>query len=103
MVYPSHYPNGYNGFANPAAKPYEVIKLSMDSAVKDFCAASSSPFKLRPWLPGLTNLGARYDAAMVRQEKQAVYDAGLNSWLMWSPSNRYTIGALDKGKAKSII
>jgi len=41
-------------------------------------------------------LGADYDAAMIRKEKQAVYDAGLNSWLMWSPSNRYTVEAFDK-------
>ena len=95
MVYPSHYPKDYNGFVNPAAKPYEVIKLSMDSAVKRLLAASSSPFKLRPWLQDF-DLGADYDAAMIRKEKQAVYDAGLNSWLMWSPSNRYTIDALDK-------
>ena len=95
MVYPSHYPKDYNGFANPAAKPYEVIKLSMDSAVKRLLAASSSPFKLRPWLQDF-DLGANYDAVMIRKEKQAVYDAGLNSWLMWSPSNRYTVEALDK-------
>ena len=95
MVYPSHYPKSYNGFANPAAKPYEVIKLSMDSAVKRLLAASSSPFKLRPWLQDF-DLGADYDAVMIRKEKQAVYDAGLNSWLMWSPSNKYTVEALDK-------
>ena len=95
MVYPSHYPNGYNGFVNPATKPYEVIKLSMDSAVKRLLTASSSPFKLRPWLQDF-DLGANYDAAMIRKEKQAVYDAGLNSWLLWSPSNKYTTGALDK-------
>jgi len=95
MVYPSHYPKDYNGFVNPAAKPYEVIKISMDSAVKRLLAASSSPFKLRPWLQDF-DLGADYDAAMIRKEKQAVYDAGLNSWLMWSPSNRYTVEAFDK-------
>ena len=95
MVYPSHYPDGYKDFANPAVKPYEVIKLSMDSAVKRLLAASSSPFKLRPWLQDF-DLGANYDAAMIRKEKQAVYDAGLNSWLLWSPSNKYTIEALDK-------
>ena len=95
MVYPSHYPKDYNGFVNPAAKPYEVIKISMDSAVKRLLAASSSPFKLRPWLQDF-DLGANYDAAMIRKEKQAVYDAGLNSWLMWSPSNRYTVEAFDK-------
>ena len=38
MVYPSHYPKDYNNFANPAAKPHEVIKLSMDSAVRRLLA-----------------------------------------------------------------
>ena len=68
MVYPSHYPDGYNNFANPATKPYEVIKISMDSAVKRLLAASSSPFKLRPWLQDF-DLGANYDAVMIRKEK----------------------------------
>jgi len=95
MVYPSHYPKNYNGFANPAIKPYEVIKIAMDTAVKRLITASSSPFKLRPWLQDF-DLGAVYDAVMIRKEKQAVYDAGLNSWLMWSPSNKYTVDAFDK-------
>lgn len=95
MVYPSHYPKGFNGFSNPAAKPYEVIKMSMDVAAKRLAAASSTPSKLRPWLQDF-NLGAVYDAGMIRKQKQAVYDAGLGSWLMWSPSNKYTVGAFDK-------
>ena len=95
MVYPSHYPKNYNGFANPAEKPYEVIKLAMDTASKRLVVASSSPLKLRPWLQDF-NMGANYGSVMIRKEKQAVYDAGLNSWLMWSPSNRYTVGAFDK-------
>ena len=69
MVYPSHYPKDYNNFANPAAKPYEVIKLSMDSAVKRLLAASSSPFKLRPWLQDF-DLGANYDAVMIRKKNR---------------------------------
>lgn len=95
MVYPSHYPKNYNGFANPAAKPYEVIKIAMDTAVKRLITASSSPLKLRPWLQDF-DLGADYNAGMIRKQKQAVYDAGLNSWLMWSPSNKYTAEAFDK-------
>jgi len=95
MVYPSHYPKNYNGFLNPAEKPYEVIKLAMDTASKRLNIASSSPLKLRPWLQDF-NMGANYDSAMIRKEKKAVYDAGLNSWLMWSPSNRYTVGSFDK-------
>src|SRR5258706_15910746 len=33
MVYPSHYVNGFLGFANSAEHPYEIIKYSMDSAL----------------------------------------------------------------------
>src|SRR3990167_233998 len=57
MVYPSHYPNAWNGFVNPADHPYEVIKIAMSSAVKREVAwnilqglASTTPSKLRPWL-----------------------------------------------------
>jgi hypothetical protein len=113
MVYPSHYPPTYNGFKNPAAHPYEVIKLAMDTAVKRLLnqEAGLSPFatstpqfsdsdtkrigsKIRPWLQDF-DMGATYDAMMVRKQMQAVYDAGLDSWLLWDPSNKYTREALD--------
>jgi len=94
MVYPSHYPKTFQGYANPAAHPYEVIHYAMTGGVEKLIAASSTQSKLRPWLQDF-DLGATYDAAMVRKQKQAVYDAGLNSWMLWDPANRYTRGALD--------
>jgi hypothetical protein len=33
MVYPSHYPDGFNGYADPNDYPYEIIKYAMDRAV----------------------------------------------------------------------
>lgn len=90
MVYPSHYPATFLGFSNPAEHPYEVIKFSMDEAVK---RASTTPEKIRPWLQDF-DLGADYDAGMVRAQIQATYDAGLKSFMLWSPSNRYTKDAL---------
>jgi len=94
MVYPSHYPKGYENFSNPADHPYEIISLAMASSTQRMLAAGSSPSKIRPWLQDF-DLGADYTAEMIRKEKQAVYDAGLNSWLLWDPSNKYTRGALD--------
>ena len=41
MVYPSHYPPRFNGWANPNANPYDVVKFSMESAVKRFLATST--------------------------------------------------------------
>jgi len=93
MVYPSHYPPTFIGFANPAEHPYEIIKYSMDSAVRRFIAASSTPMKLRPWLQDF-NLGAEYTADMVRAQIQATYDAGLTSWMLWDAGNTYTEEAL---------
>jgi hypothetical protein len=91
MVYPSHYPPGYNGYKKPATVPYEIIKYNMDIAVKRAIAASSSPLKLRPWIQDF-NLGATYDAPMIRAQIKATYDAGLTSWMSWDPKNIYTKG-----------
>ncbi len=95
MVYPSHYPATYDGFKNPADHPYEVIHHAMASSSERMLAATSTPSKLRPWLQNF-DLGATYTAEMIRKEKQAVYDAGLDSWLLWDPTNKYTPAALDK-------
>lgn len=92
MVYPSHYPPNWNGYKEPEAKPYEVVKYSMDKAV---LRASSTPLKLRPWLQDF-GLRVHYDEKMVRAQISAVYDSGLTSWMLWSPTNRYTEGALEE-------
>jgi hypothetical protein len=94
MVYPSHYPPGYHGYKNPAAMPYEVIKYNMDTGVARTKVASTTPNKLRPWLQDF-DLGATYTAAMVRAQIQATNDAGLSSWMLWDPSNKYTPAALN--------
>jgi len=94
MVYPSHYPPTFNGYQNPALMPYEVVKFSMEEGIKRLIAASSTPLKLRPWLQDF-DLGAIYDEEKVRAQKQAVYDAGLTSWMLWDPAVQYTRSALD--------
>lgn len=94
MVYPSHYPHKFNGYKNPAAVPYEVIKFTMEEGIKRVIAASSTPNKLRPWLQDF-DLGAVYTAPMVREQIQATYDVGLNSWMLWDAANKYTPSALE--------
>lgn len=95
MVYPSHYPLGFNGWPNPNKEVYKVVNYSMDNAVKRMLAASSTPTKLRPWLQDF-NYGGNYNTAEVRAQIQAVYDSGLTSWMLWDPSNIYTTDALLK-------
>jgi len=117
MVYPSHYPTGFNGWINPNNYPYDVVNFSMKTAVERAIAttttvvtldgellSTTSPFiyskfkydpdVLRPWIQDF-DYGGDYDIAEVRAQIKGVYDAGLDSWMLWAPSNRYTRGALD--------
>ena len=110
MVYPSHYAKGFMGYQNPSFFPYEVVKYSMETALsrlnkmkaKSSAATSTALYpigytlnsKLRPWLQDF-DLGADYNAEMVRKEIQAVYDSGLSDgWMLWNPANVYTKEAL---------
>lgn len=92
MVYPSHYPPTFQGYANPAAHPYEIIATAMERAVFRLRQMGENPKKLRPWLQDF-DLGATYDAAMIQKQIKAVEDAGLDSWMMWDSSNQYTRSA----------
>ena len=48
---------------------------------------------VRPWLQGFTaswlKSFKRYGAAEIRQQIQAVYDAGYDEWIIWNASNEY--------------
>ena len=88
MVYPSHFPPGWNNFKEPAANPYDVIKISMGEAVERAKAMGENPLKLRPWLQEF-DLGAIYTKDLVQAQIKATYDVGLTSWLMWDPANKY--------------
>jgi hypothetical protein len=116
MVYPSHYPNGFIGLSNPNDYPYKVVHYAMQGGVNRMTATTtkvagfaherigtSTPAlyakpaytgdKLRTWIQDF-DYGGDYDATDVRNQIQASYDAGVNSWMIWAPSNIYTRGAL---------
>lgn len=90
MVYPSHYPSGFNGWKDVNAHPYDIVKFSLDRAVARLVAASTTPQKLRPWLQDF-NYPVDYTPEMVRGQIQAAYDAHLTSWMMWDAGNKYTL------------
>ncbi len=95
MVYPSHYPATFIGFANPEQHPYDVVHFALESAVLRAEKASSTTTKLRPWLQDF-GLTMTYGPKEVRDQIKATNDAGLESWLLWSASNVYTESALNK-------
>ena len=96
MVYPSHYINGFLGFANPADHPYDLIKYEMDSALARENAFKTQQkvtvlAKFRPWLQSF-NMKAVYDADMIKQEIKATQDAlggNFSGYMLWNPLNKY--------------
>ena len=93
MVYPSHYPDNFNGIKKPAAKPYEIVFGSLKTW-QDLKATTSYKAILRPWLQDFDLGGVKYDATKVRAQIQAAHASGIDSWLLWNSSNRYTKEAL---------
>ena len=103
MVYPSHYPTGYLGYKNPADYPYQVIfrdiksandrlAVGLPSATSSEIISSTTPVfraKIRPWIQDF-NMGAIYNASMIKLEIKASKDAGGDGWLAWDPKNLYT-------------
>lgn len=115
MVYPSHYPKSFLGLGNPNDYPYKVVHYAMQSGVDRMKSATtpmqgflhtrigtstpavySKPVydgdKLRTWIQDF-DYGGDYDAADVRAQIQASYDAGVKSFMVWAPSNIYTRAA----------
>lgn len=99
MVYPSHYPTGFQNFKNPADHPYEIIYESLvrgQNKLTEFASNNQTSVAfLRPWLQDF-DLGAAYDGKMVKLEKKAVYDAKAFGWLLWNSANNYTIEGLER-------
>jgi hypothetical protein len=99
MVYPSHYAAGFLGYQNPADYPYEVVHYSLEKALERLSVldpAGEKNVRLRPWLQDF-DLGAVYDAEMIRSQIEAVYDAtkdDFSGFMLWNSSNIYTEEAL---------
>lgn len=112
MVYPSHYPKGFNGWDDVNAVPYELMKFVMRSAVERTIAdttpvpslahtriGTSTPAvyskpaydkaKMRPWLQDF-DYPVEYTPAMVEAQIRANAELGLHSYMFWDPGNKYS-------------
>lgn len=93
MVYPSHYPNGFRGFSNPAENPYQIVKISLDEGVKMMNGIYSGSeadlrSKSRPWIQDF-DIGAVYTAPLIEAQIKASRDAGASGWILWNARNVY--------------
>ena len=94
MVYPSHYWVGSFGMRDPNGHPYEIVREALVSGLQRSETVEGAGI-IRPWLQDFTLGSPRYEAPEVRAQIQATYDAGIDEWLLWNASSRYTEAALE--------
>ena len=102
MVYPSHYANGVFGLKVPDAHPYETVSAAMQGSAEEL---QEIPDAERPWLQAFTATWVpghiSYNGTQIREQIQAVYDAGYEEWILWNATNRYSPdGLLAAGEEK---
>lgn len=101
MVYPSHYPRGAFGVERPNAEPYKIIRTAIDTArARDERLGITRAEHVRPWIQAFSLGKPEYGPEQIRAQKQAIYDAGYNGWILWSPGSRYDpfVPALERSK-----
>jgi hypothetical protein len=104
MTYPSHFPHGTFGIPRPNAEPYQIQKISIDAArERDQKLGITAPEHIRPWLQAFSLGKPEYGPEQLQAQKQAVYDAGYDGWVLWHPGSKYEpyMPALEKGELVS--
>lgn len=102
MVYPSHYTTGWFGAQDPDKEPYKTIKGSMADTHKKLDPLKDRKPIIRPWIQDFTAswLGSghyeKYGKQQVEDQIRALKDAGVDEYLLWNASNRYSQGVAYK-------
>lgn len=94
MIYPSHYGDGNFGIPHPDTQPYDTIMGALNASREDLTAQEPEETAVvRPWLQDFTasylKHHIQYGPEQVRQQIQAVYDAGYEEWILWSAAVNY--------------
>lgn len=95
MIYPSHYANGEFDIEVPDAMPYATIYSALNGSKEVLSNISSDDCSvIRPWLQAFTadwvDGYIDYDGDAIREEIQAVYDAGYEEWILWNSKSEYS-------------
>lgn len=84
MIYPSHYSEGWLGFADPNEHPYDVTH----DAIGDSLRRVEPGTLVRPWLQSFW-----WTSAQIRRSIQAAEDLGVG-WMLWNIVSDYSIQSL---------
>lgn len=91
MVYPSHYGSGHFGLSMPDAEPYLTVHGALTDGLRRLGPEGKAKF--RPWLQDFS-LYNHYGPEQVLDQIRATHELGIKGWMLWNPSNVYTVAAL---------
>lgn len=84
MVYPSHYSEGWLGYADPNEHPYDVTADAIDDSLRRMEPGT----QLRPWLQSFW-----WTPEQIRRSIQAAEDRGVG-WMLWNIESDYSRSSL---------
>jgi len=88
MLYPSGFTRGSVPFDNPAAHPYEIVRISLEKGI----ARGVAPEKFRPWLQSFRDYAFSrhlYREHEIAAQIRAAEKLGASGWFLWNPSSRF--------------
>lgn len=84
MVYPSHYSEGWLGYPDPNARPYEVTADAVDDALPRLAEGAV----LRPWLQAFW-----WTNEQIRESIRAAEERGVG-WMLWNVGSAFDAAAI---------
>lgn len=101
MIYPSHYGPGNFGIQYPDTQPYDTVYQALLGS-RECLEGLEEGAVVRPWLQDFTASYLEhyipYGDEEVRQQIQAVQDAGYEEWILWDAGVSYHYGGLSAGE-----
>jgi hypothetical protein len=101
MAYPSHYMCGEFGLKDPTVNPYKVYFDTLTKGLAALRAAKKSVL-IRPWIQDFSirsiyNCGPLvvYNKEKVRAQIEAAKDLGINGFMLWNASNKFTVAIFE--------
>lgn len=86
MVYPSHYGEGFYGFAVPGDHP-EIVGIGTKATAAKLAGTGA---KVRPWLQAFDWKSPAYGPKYLAAEIKSAEENGGAGWMMWNPGSEYS-------------
>jgi len=90
MVYPSHYPKGFMGFAEPGDHP-ELVRVGVSRLLALIHRSHpGSKILVRPWIQGMPYHAPSFGPQYIAEEVGHAKRAGAAGWMVWNPSQNFS-------------